>query len=113
MMSYLAAIVSFLILALGVPSRFKYYWQGSKVRRRRSAKDVSRKFYLVSWIIYVLQIVHNTINEDWVNVAFWFVGVFTVSYCIAMCYRYRHVRVSFWRWVADSFRGAEEGGFWG
>ena len=105
-----AAVVAFLILILGVPSRFKYYWQGAKVKRRKSARDVSRKFYIVSWFIYALQVVHNFINQDWVNVAFWFVGIFTVGYCILMCYRYWHVKMGFLEWVVDSFKDEEAGG---
>jgi len=112
MVEIIAGVVSFLILILGVPSRFKYYWQGSKVRRRKSARDVSRKFYIVSWIVYVLQVIHNFINQDWVNVTFWFVGIFTVGYCIWMCYQYWHERMPFWRWVIDSFTDLEEGGWW-
>jgi hypothetical protein len=106
----IATIVALLILILGVPTRFKYYWQGAKVRRRKSARDVSRKFYLVSWIIYVLQVIHNFCRQDWVNVAFWLVGCFTVAYCIAMCYVYWHEKMTFWRWILDSFKGGEEGG---
>lgn len=108
----IAPVVAFLILILGVPSRFKYYWTGSKIRRRKSARDVSRKFYIVSWFVYVLQVIHNLINGDWVNVIFWFVGVFTVAYAIIMCYAYWHEKMSFWRWIVDSFRDAEEGGIW-
>ena len=109
-LSIIATIVSFLILILGVPSRFKYYWQGSKVARRKSARDVSRKFYIVSWFIYVLQVYHNAYRGDWVNTIFWTVGVFTVGYCIYMCYRYWYVKMNFWAWILDSFTGAEEGG---
>lgn len=112
MVDIIAAVVAFLILILGVPTRFKYYWQGSKVHRRKSARDVSRKFYIVSWFIYVLQVYHNAYNGDWVNTIFWSVGVFTVGYCIYMCYRYWHVKMSFWRWVLDSFTNPEEGGLW-
>ena len=106
----IAGVVATLVLVLGVPTRFKYYWQGAKVHRRKSARDVSRKFYLVSWVIYVLQVIHCAFNKDWVNVCFWFVGIFTVGYCIAMCYRYWHVKMSFFRWVVDSFQDAEAGG---
>ena len=106
-----ATIIATLILILGVPTRFKYYWQGSKIRRTGSARDVSRKFYIVSWIVYVLQIVHNALSGDWVDFAFWTVGTFTVAYCIKQCYTYWHERMSFLEWVADSFRGKEEGGF--
>lgn len=106
----IATVVAFLILVLGVPTRFKYYWQGAKVRRRRSARDVSRKFYLVSWVIYVLQVIHNAYRQDWINVVFWSVGCFTVAYCIAMCYIYWHEKMAFWRWILDSFKGEEEGG---
>jgi hypothetical protein len=109
-MMIIQTIVAFLVLILGVPTRFKYYWQGSKVARRRSARDVSRKFYLVSWVVYVLQVAHNAFRGDWVNVVFWAVGVFTVAYCIAQCYRFWHVKMSFWRWVFDSFQNPEEGG---
>jgi len=112
MIAIIAVVVSFLLLILGVPSQFKYYWSGSKIRRRKSARDISRKFYLVSWVIYVLQTVHELINGDWVNVIFWAVGVFTVGYAVAMCYRYHHEKMSFWRWILDSFRGDEEGGIW-
>ena len=105
------ALVATLILILGVPSRMKYYWQGSKVSRRKSARDVSRKFYLVSEVIYILQVVHNFFREDWVNVVFWAFGTFTVGYCIFMCYQYWHERMGFWQWVLDSFQNPEEGGF--
>lgn len=108
----IAAVVSFLILILGVPTRFKYYWQGSKVRRRMSARDVSRKFYIVSWFVYVLQVFHNAYRGDWVNFIFWTVGVFTVAYCILMCYKYWHIRMPFGKWLVDSFQGEEEGGLW-
>lgn len=108
----IATIVAFLILVLGVPTRFKYYWQGSKVRRRKSARDVSRKFYLVSWVVYILQVVHSAFNEDWVNVAFWSVGTFTVAYCIIQCYIFWHKKMSFLSWIVDSFQGEEEGGWW-
>lgn len=112
-MGMVKTVVAFLVLVLGVPTRFKYYWQGSKVFRRQSARDVSRKFYLVSWVVYVLQVLHNWFNRDWVNVIFWSVGVFTVAYCIARCYQFWHVKMSFWHWVMDSFQDKEEGGlFW-
>ena len=106
----IAAVVAFLILVLGVPTRYKYAWQANKIRRRKSARDVSRKFYLASWFIYALQVIHNIINQDWVNVAFWFVGIFTVGYCIWACYRYWHVKMNFWAWVVDSFKDEEAGG---
>jgi len=110
MIAIIAVVVSFLLLILGVPSQFKYYWSGSKIRRRKSARDISRKFYLVSWVIYVLQTIHELINGDWVNVLFWGVGIFTVAYTIAQCYRYWHVKMPFHKWLIDSFRGDEEGG---
>jgi len=109
-MSIFSTVIAALILILGVPSRLKYYWQGSKIRRRESALDVSRKFYIVSWFIYALQVVHCSLNKDWVNVAFWGVGIITVGYCIRMCYRYWHVKMSFLSWVKDSFTDVEEGG---
>lgn len=112
MFGTIAAVVSFLILILGVPTRFKYYWQGSKVHRRKSARDVSRKFYIVSWFIYVLQVYHNAYRGDWVNVVFWTVGIFTVGYCIAMCYHHWHAKMTFGRWLIDSFTNLEEGGIW-
>lgn len=108
----IAQVVAALILILGVPSRFKYAWQATKIHRRKSARDVSRKFYIVSWFIYVLQVYHNFSRGDWVNVVFWFVGCFTVSYCIYRCYQYWHVEMSFWAWVKDSFTNPEEGGLW-
>ena len=108
----IATAVAFLILVLGVPSRCKYWWQGSKIKRRKSARDVSRKFYLVSFVVYVLQVYHNAYNGDWVNTIFWSVGVFTVGYCIVQCYRFWHERMSFPRWIVDSFQGEEEGGWW-
>ena len=106
------SVVAFLILVLGVPVRFKYVWQGSKIRRRKSARDISRKFYLASWVIYVLQVIHNVYRGDWVDVIFWTVGVFTVAFAIYCSYDYWHEEMSFPRWVVDSFRGEEEGGIW-
>lgn len=106
------ALIATLILILGVPSRLKYYWQGAKVRRRRSARDVSRKFYLVSEIVYILQVIHCLYREDWVNVVFWGFGTITVGYCIYMCYLHWHEKMGFCCWVLDSFRNPEEGGWW-
>jgi len=112
-LAIIAEVVAWLILVLGVPTRFKYYWQGAKVQRSKSARDVSRKFYIVSWFIYVLQVYHNAYNGDWVNTIFWTVGVFTVGYCIYMCYRHWHIKMGLWAWIVDSFTGAEEGGLFG
>ncbi len=106
------SVVAFLVLILGVPVRMKYYWQGSKIRRRKSARDVSRKFYLASWIIYVLQFVRNIYQGDLIDVIFWGVGMFTVAFAIYSAYAYWHEPMPFWRWVIDSFRGEEEGGIW-
>lgn len=111
-MGIIANIVATLVLVLGVPVRFKYVWQGTKIHRRKSARDVSRKFYITSWIIYVLQVMHNTFRQDWVDVVFWGVGTFTVAFCIAMCYHYWHVKMPFHKWLIDSFTGEEEGGIW-
>jgi len=108
----IARVVAALILILGVPVRFKYVWQGTKIRRRKSARDISRKFYITSWVIYALQVLHNLFRRDWIDVVFWGVGTFTVAFCISMCYRYWHVKMSFPRWLLDSFRGKEEGGLW-
>ena len=105
-----AAVVAFLILILGVPSRFKYWWQANKIMRRKSARDVSRKFYIVSFVIYVLQVYHNAYNGDWVNTIFWSVGVFTVGYCIWACFHFWHVKMGFFAWVIDSFKDEEAGG---
>lgn len=112
MLDIVAQGVAALILVLGVPSRMKYYWQGSKVQRRKSAHDVSRKFYLVSEVVYILQVIHNLINGDWVDVVFWGFGTFTVGYCIWACYVHWHEQMGFWKWVLDSFRNPEEGGWW-
>ena len=108
----IAVVVSFLILVLGVATRFKYVWQGNKIRRRKSARDVSRKFHIASWVVYVLQVFHCAYIGDWVNVAFWTVGVFTVAFCVLMCRVHWHVKMPFGRWLIDSFRGEEEGGLW-
>lgn len=107
-----AQIIAGLVLILGVPVRFKYVWQGTKIHRRKSARDVSRKFYIASWIVYIVQFTHNVLRRDWVDVAFWGVGIFTVAFCIVMCYRYWHVRMPFYRFIIDSFRNEEEGGLW-
>lgn len=108
----IAKVIAGLVLVLGVPVRFKYVWQGTKIRRRGSARDVSRKFYITSWVIYVLQVIHNLFEQDWVDVIFWGVGTFTVAFCIFMCYRYWHEKMSFLHWLIDSFQGEEEGSWW-
>lgn len=105
-------IVAMLVLVLGVPVRFKYVWQGTKIRRTGSARDVSRKFYITSWVIYVLQVIHNYFQRDYVDIVFWTVGVFTVAFAIYSCYEYWHEEMSFPRWLIDSFRSEEEGGIW-
>ena len=104
------AIVATLVVVLGVPVRFKYAWQANMIRRNKSARNISRKFYITSWIIYCLQVAHNLYQRDYVDVVFWTVGVFTVAYCIYMSKVYWHEPMPFWRWVIDSFQGDEEGG---
>jgi len=104
------ATVSFLVLVLGVPVRVKYYWQGSRIKRTGKARDVSRKFYLASWIIYILQFIRNIYQGDPIDVIFWAVGMFTVAYAIRQAYAHWHEPMPFWRWVIDSFQGDEEGG---
>jgi len=108
-----AKIIAGLVLVLGVPVRFKYVWQGTKIRRRKSARDISRKFYITSWVIYVLQFMHNLLQRDWVDTVFWGVGIFTVAFCIMSAYRFWHESMSFGRWLVDSFVSPEAGGFWG
>lgn len=108
-----ARIIATLVLVLGIPVRFKYVWQATKVHRRKSARDISRKFYITSWVIYVLQVLHNINQRDWVDIAFWGVGTFTVAFCILMCYRYWHEKMPFGKWLIDSFKGKEEGGIFG
>jgi len=110
--SVFANIIAILVVILGVPTRFKYVWQGTKIARRKSARDISRKFYIVSWVVYVVQLTHNVIRNDWVDAFFWFAGVFTVAYAIAMCYIMWHEKMTFGRWLVDSFISKEEGGFW-
>lgn len=108
----IATMVAFLVLLLGVPSRMKYAWQATKIRRLKSARDVSRKFYLVSWVVYIIQLIHNILRRDWVDATFWAVGVFTVAFCIVSLYQFWHEPMPLGRWIIDSFTNPEEGSFW-
>lgn len=90
--------------------RLKYFWQGNKIKRRKSAKDVSRKFMVYTHISYWIMFLHNIAIADIMDQVFWGFGIFTTAYCVVMLYRYREPRIGALRWIKDSFYSKEEGG---
>lgn len=102
--------IALLVILVGVTSRIKYIWQGSKIRRVGSTKDVSCKFLFISFVVYVLMFIHNFQTSDWVDATFWLVGMGTTFYANVMAYKYSgHKGLSYLRYI---FRSKEEGGVW-
>ena len=106
----LVEIIAFLVILVGTTSRIKYVWQGSKIRRACSTKDVSCKFLFISFIVYIIMFIHNFQTSDWVDAVFWFVGIGTTFYANLMAYKYSgHHGLDYFRYV---FKSKEEGGLW-
>ena len=84
----LIEIVAILALTIGILGRFKYVWQGNKIKARKSAEDVSDKFIILSWVTYGVMLVHNWLRNDIVDILFWFVGFFTSLYAMIMTWQY-------------------------
>lgn len=104
MIKIIALVFAFLQVTLGTLGRFKYVWQGNKVKRRRSSADVSRKFLLLTHLLYWVALGHNILVGDAVDVVFWSVGVVTTAYANVMVYRYYPEKYpSFWSYLRNSF----------
>jgi len=104
MIEIIALIFAFLMLTLGTFGRFKYVWQGNKVKRCKSSDEVSRKFLLLSHIIYWIAFWHNMFIGDTVDVVFWGVGIITTLYANIMVYKYYPIKYSsVWAYIKDSF----------
>lgn len=104
-------MVAFLVVAVGAVGRVKYIWQGSKIKRVGSTKDVSCKFLFVTHIIYWIMFLHNLNQSDFADMIFWFVGLFTTAYANIVAYKYSGYRgLDYFRYV---FNSKEEGGLFG
>ena len=105
----LVGFVAVLALTIGILGRFKYVWQGNKIRARKSSKDVSDKFIILSWVTYGVMLVHNYLREDIVDILFWFVGFFTSLYAMIMSWKYSedHIigKVGLLRWFFSAWKG--------
>jgi len=106
----LEKIIAFLVIIIGVTSRIKYIWAGGKIKRQKSTKDASCKFLFISFIVYVLMLIHNFQISDWVDAVFWLVGTGTTAYANLMAYKYSgHHGLDYFNYM---FRSEEEGGIW-
>ena len=104
MIEIIALVFAFLMVTLGTFGRFKYVWQGNKVRRNKTSDDVSRKFLLLTHIIYWIAFGHNIFIGDMVDVVFWGVGIITTLYANIMVYKYYSTKYSsVWKYIKDSF----------
>lgn len=104
MIETIALIFAFLMVTLGTLGRFKYVWQGNKVKRQNSSDDVSRKFLLLTHVIYWIAFCHNVLIGDKVDTIFWGVGIVTTAYANIMVYRYYPIKYcSVWAYIKDSF----------
>lgn len=97
-------IIAFLALTIGIAGRFKYVWQGNVIRLNKSSADVSGKFMVLSWITYLIMLIHNSYMGDIVDIAFWFVGLFTSYYAMYMTWRYSAPKESYFRWLLNVWR---------
>jgi len=101
-------VIAILVVAVGAVGRVKYIWAGNKIRRQRSTKDASCKFFFVTHIIYWIMFIHNFNQLDWADVTFWFVGLFTTAYANLVAYKYSgHRGFDYFRYM---FASEEEGG---
>ena len=104
MIEIIASIFAFLMVTAGTFGRFKYVWQGNKVRRQKSSDDVSRKFLLLTHVLYWIALGHNFFIGDVVDMVFWSVGIGTTLYANIMVYKYYPIKYSsVWEYIKDSF----------
>lgn len=101
-------IFAFFALTIGILGRFKYVWQGNKVRKTQSSHDVSDRFIILSWVTYGIMLGHNYFQSDLVDMLFWVVGFWTSLYAMLMSWKYSSPKKSFIRW----FFGAWKKGLW-
>lgn len=100
-----------ILMILPVIIRVKYIWQGNKIRRRRSSKDVSRKFMIWGTLSYLITFSRNVTIKDTFDIIFLGFGFVACIYCLTMMYIYRHPKVSLLRWLKDGVSSKEEGGW--
>lgn len=113
-------IIAIFCVTLGTAGRLKYIWQGNKIKRLKSSESVSSKLFIVSYFIYILMLINNLHNKDYVDVIFWGIGSFAVLYGLIMTYRYTtdevvkksDKKIRFLIWLKRAFTAEEEGGFW-
>lgn len=99
-----AAVIAFLALTIGIAGRFKYVWQGNIIRKNKSSEDVSGKFMILSWVTYLIMLIHNSLRGDLVDMAFWFVGLFTSYYAMHMTWSYSNPKISYMKWFIHAWR---------
>lgn len=97
-------IVAFLALTIGIVGRFKYVWQGNIIRLNKSSADISGKFMVLSWVTYLIMLIHNSYMGDIVDIVFWFVGLFTSYYAMYMTWKYSVPKQSYFRWLIGVWR---------
>lgn len=104
----LVEIVAILALTIGIIGRFKYVWQGNKIRDRKSSKDISDKFIILSWVTYGVMLVHNYLRNDIVDILFWFVGFFTSLYAMIMAWKYSEdhtiYKIGLFKWFFNAWK---------
>lgn len=96
-------------------SRIRYVWQGTKIRRRKSSRDISRKNILIAVLIYYLLLVKDFSHGDIYDIIFRGIGSFTCTFCLLMTYWYWNKGESLPNpitWVREAFTEEEEGGIW-
>ena len=94
--------------------RMKYVWQGNKVRRTKSTRDVSTKAILNTHIEYWIMFAHNLNVADIKDQFFWGFGIFTTAYTVYCLWKYREDKnMKFFRWVSLGITGKlkDEGGW--
>lgn len=92
--------------------RIKYVWQGNKIRKLKSARDVSHKFMLYTHVAYWIEFAHNLNVADVKDQLFWGIGILTTAYCIFTMWQYREPKVGLKQWLKEGLSGAAEGGVW-
>lgn len=93
--------------------RIKYVWLGTKVRRRKSCRDVSTKAILHTHVEYWIMFAHNLNISDLKDQVFWAFGIFTTAFTAVMLWKYREDRgdsLGQWLWKGLRGRLKDEGG---
>lgn len=79
----LTVVVGILVKMIGFPDQFRLNY------KRKSTKGLSKLFYFLAFLSYLLWTIHGLLQDDWVLVVGQGVGIITTAMIVAQIFIYR------------------------